>query len=269
MINDRIIQISHGNNRRSTNWQPQRLMLSELWEKLRIPTRGNETLSEYLALKKAVQDDLKDVGGYVCGTLNGLRRKAKDVTGRDVITLDLDNIPAGGTDDVLRRVEGLGVGYCVYSTRKHHGAAPRLRVLIPFDRTVTADEYEPCARKMAEYIGLELADPTTFEVARLMYWPSCCSDSQFVYHYTDKPFVSADGLLARYADWRDVSLWPSLPGQQAFTKLAVKQGDPEGNPGVLGFAQYIRFRFGGVPVFVCSLGGLYFPFGVQIRPLGF
>jgi len=37
-------------------------------------------------------------------------------TGRDIITLDLDNIPAGGTDDVLRRVEGLGVGYCVYST---------------------------------------------------------------------------------------------------------------------------------------------------------
>ena len=51
MINDRIIQISHSNNRRSTNWQPQTLLLSELWEKLRIPTRGNETLSEYMAMK--------------------------------------------------------------------------------------------------------------------------------------------------------------------------------------------------------------------------
>ena len=234
MNNDRFIQISHGNNRRSTNWQPQKLLLSELWEKLRIPTRGNETLSEYLAMKKAQQDDLKDVGGYVCGTLNSPRRKANNITGRDVITLDLDNIPAGGTADVLRRVEGLGVGYCVYSTRKHHEAAPRLRVLIPFERTVTADEYEPCARKMAEYIGLEMADPTTFEVARLMYWPSCCSDSQFVYHYADKPFVSADGLLAQYADWRDVSLWPSLPGVQTFTKLAVKQGDPDGKAGVVG-----------------------------------
>lgn len=234
MTNDRLIQISHGNNRRSTNWQPQKLMLSELWEKLRIPTRGNETLAEYLAMKKAQQDDLKDVGGYVCGTLNGPRRKANNVTGRDVISLDLDNIPAGGTEDVLRRVEGLGVGYCVYSTRKHHGAAPRLRVLLPFDRTVTADEYEPCARKMAEYIGLELADPTTFEVARLMYWPSCCSDSQYIYHYADKPFVSADGLLAKYADWHDVSLWPSLPGVGAFTKLAVKQGDPEAKMGVVG-----------------------------------
>jgi len=209
-------------------------MLSELWEKLRIPTRGQETLNDYLNMKKGQQDDLKDVGGYVCGTLNSPRRKANNVTGRDVITLDLDNIAAGGTEDVLRRIEGLGVGYCVYSTRKHHGAAPRLRVLIPFDRTVNADEYEPCARKMAEYIGLEMADPTTFEVARLMYWPSCCSDSQYIYYWADKPFVSADGLLAQFADWRDVSLWPAMPGAANFTKLAVKQGDPEGKVGGVG-----------------------------------
>ena len=26
-------------------------------------------------------------------------------------------------------------------------------VLLPLDRTCTADEYEPCARRMAEYIG--------------------------------------------------------------------------------------------------------------------
>ena len=68
MNNDRIISISHGNNRRSTNWQPQTLLLSELWEKLRIPTRGTETLADYMSMKKAQQDDLKDVGGYVCGS---------------------------------------------------------------------------------------------------------------------------------------------------------------------------------------------------------
>lgn len=234
MTNDRIIQISHGSNRRSTNWQPQTLMLSELWEKLRIPTRGTETLADYMSMKKAQQDDLKDVGGYVCGTLNSPRRKSANVTGRDIITLDLDSIPAGGTSDVLRRVEGLGVGYCVYSTRKHCDSAPRLRVLFPFDRTVTADEYEPCARKMAEYIGIEMADPSTFEVARLMYWPSCCADSNYVYTYADKPFVSADGLLAQYTDWRDTSQWAAMPNAQSFTRIAVKQGDPEAKAGVVG-----------------------------------
>ena len=234
MLNDRKITISAGASRRATLWTAQTLLVSELWEKLKTPARGTETLAEYMSLKKAQQDELKDIGGFMGGTLNGPRRKANNVTGRDIITLDLDNIPAGGTDDVLRRVGGLGCGYCVYSTRKHQPAAPRLRILLPMDRTVTADEYEPIARKMGELIGLEFADPTTFEVSRLMYWPSCCKDSQYVYLFEDKPLLSADGVLGLYANWRDMTTWPALPGQQAFTKLAVKQGDPEAKNGVVG-----------------------------------
>ena len=234
MQNNRKIALASGASRRATVWTTQTLMVSELWEKLKVPARGTETLAEYLNLKKAQQDDLKDIGGFVGGTLNGPRRKANNVAGRDIITLDLDNIPAGHKDDILRRVEAMGCGYCVYSTRKHQPAAPRLRVLLPLDRTVTADEYEPIARKAAEYIGLEFADPTTFEPSRLMYWPSCCSDSEYVYIVGDKPFISADGLLAQYTDWHDMTQWPALPGQAQFTKLAVKQGDPDGKNGVVG-----------------------------------
>ena len=234
MKNDRKITISVGANRRALNWNAQEMLVSDLWLKLKTPARGNETLAEYMNLKKGQQDDLKDIGGFVGGSLNGMRRKANNVTGRDIITLDLDNIPAGGTDDILRRVDALGCGYCIYSTRKHQPAAPRLRVLLPLDRTITAEEYEPIARKIGEYIGLEFADPTTFEVSRLMYWPSCCSDSEYVYVAQDKSFVSADGILATYADWHDMTQWPALPGQAQFTKLAVKQGDPESKTGVVG-----------------------------------
>lgn len=231
---DRKITISAGNNRRAMNWTPQTMLISELWARLRTPARGTEPLAEYLNMKKAQQDDLKDVGGFMAGTLSGPRRKANAVTGRDILTLDLDNIPAGGTEDVLRRVDGLGCGYCIYSTRKHSPAAPRLRVLLPLDRTVSADEYEPLARKAAEFIGMELMDPTTFEVSRLMYWPSCCADSQYIYLWQDRPLISANGLLAKYEDWRDCALWPQVPGAVSLPKLAVKQGDPEGKKGVVG-----------------------------------
>lgn len=231
---DRKITISAGNSRRSINWVPQTLLISELWARLQTPARGAEPLAEYLNMKKAQQDDLKDVGGFVAGTLSGPRRKAGAVTGRDLITLDLDNIPAGNTENILQRIEGLGCGYCVYSTRKHSPAAPRLRVLLPLDRTVSADEYEPLARKMAEFIGLEFADPTTFEASRLMYWPSCSSDSQYIYTWKDKPLLSADGLLALYSDWRNCTLWPQIPGVISLPKMAVKQGDPEGKKGVVG-----------------------------------
>ncbi|OUQ22153.1 virulence-associated protein E [Flavonifractor sp. An135] len=234
MTNDRKITITVGASRNSTDWRPQVLLISELWERLRVPQRSTETMAEYLAMTKGQQDQLKDVGGYVAGTLNGPRRKASSVTGRDVITLDLDNIPNGSTDAVCARVEALGCGYCIYSTRKHRPDAPRLRVLIPLDRTCTPDEYEPLARKMAEIIGMDLADPSTFEASRLMYWPSCCADGQYIYYSADKPLLSVDGLLASYADWRDVASWPTHPGATPTARLAAKQGDPEEKPGVVG-----------------------------------
>lgn len=232
---DRQISISAAGNRKATRWPTQTLYISEMWERLKTPARGTESLAEYLRLPKSKQDDLKDVGGFVAGTLAGNRRKASNVTGRDILTLDLDNIPPGGTQDTLRRLEGLGCCYCAYSTRKHEEAKPRLRVLAPLDRAATADEYEPLARKLAALIGIELCDPTTFEASRLMYWPSCSADSQYVYQYGDKPFLSADGLLGMYQDWRNIAEWPEVPGaQQKTVKLAAKQGDPTEKAGIVG-----------------------------------
>ena len=258
---DRQITITVGNNRKSINWQPQAIMLSEFYEKLRIPNRSTETMQEYLALKKSEQDDRKDIGGFVAGSLSGYRRKAGAVTGRDVITLDFDNIPPGGTEEVLKRVEALGCSYCIYSTRKHSPVNPRLRILLPFDRTATPDEYEPAARYMAATIGIEFADPTTFESTRLMYWPSCCADSEFVYLFSDKPMLSVDGLLEainqHYGDWRDVNNWPQVPGSEnAYRKLATKQTDPLSKPGIIGAFCRTYDIYGAIDTF---LEGVYEP----------
>lgn len=233
-INDRQITITTGASRKATVWQPQTLLLSELWEKLRLPARSTETQEEYLRMTKGRQDELKDVGGFVAGALNGTRRKAGAVAARDVITLDLDSIPAGETNAVCSRVEALGCGYCIYSTRKHRPSAPRLRILLPLDRSCSADEYEPIARKMAEMIGLQYVDPTTFEASRLMYWPSVCADGEYIYYTADKPMLSADGLLGLYADWRDMGSWPTVPGETTPQRLAAKQEDPLSKRGIVG-----------------------------------
>ena len=234
MNNDRQIVISTGNSRKDLNWKRQTLKVSELYEKLRIPNRGVETLDEYMRMSKSKQDDLKDVGGFVAGSLNGGRRKANNVTGRDVITLDFDSVPALGTDNIVKTLDSMQINYCVYSTRKHAANAPRLRVLVPTDRTMTADEYEPCARRMAANIGIAMADPTTFEAGRLMYWPSVCCDSEYVFKTEDAPFISVDALLKSYTDWHDFTQWPQVPGSFSYAKLAVKQGDPEAKDGIVG-----------------------------------
>lgn len=235
MFNDRVITITTGASRKSKVWNPQKLLWSEFVEKLHTPVRSTEKLSEYLSFPKAKQDELKDVGGFVGGVFKTSHRKADSVTGRDLITLDLDSIPAGGTTSVLQRISALGCGYAVYSTRKHEEAKPRLRAIFPLDRTCTADEYEPIARKLAQLIGIEFCDPTTFQASRLMYWPSVSSDSQYVCEFADKSFLSSDGMLAMYGDWRNIAEWPEVPNApQARLKLAKKQGDPTEKQGVVG-----------------------------------
>lgn len=232
---NRKLQISTAGTRKAMHWPKSEIMWSEFAEKLKTPVRGAETLEQYLALPKSQQDELKDVGGFVGGTFEGDRRKAAGVVGRDLITLDLDNIPAGQTDDILRRVDGLGCAAAVYSTRKHSGYTPRLRVIIPTDRTGSADEYEPAARKLASLIGIEFCDPTTFEASRLMYWPSCSSNSQYVAEIYDKPFCSLDGVLGMYGDWHDISQWPQVPGSEAIERRRLaKQEDPTTKRGIIG-----------------------------------
>jgi hypothetical protein len=234
LINDRQIIISAAGSRKATFWPQQKLYWSELVERLKTPARGTETLAEYLSYPKSKQDELKDVGGFVAGILKENRRKASNVVTRDIITLDLGNIPPGGTQEVLRRIEGLGCSYAVYSTRKHEESKPRLRVLVPLNRTASADEYEPIARKLAQIIGIELCDPTTFEASKLMYWPSCSIDSSYVYAYGDKPVLDAHGMLSMYKDWRNVLEWPQVPGaQQTNVKQAAKQGNPIEKNGVV------------------------------------
>lgn len=235
MINDRRLAISVGNSRKSINWQKTDMLWSEFVEKLRIPQRTPEKLEEYLNMPAAQQGSLKDIGGFVGGTLSGPHRKADSVTGRDLITLDLDNIAAGETDNVLRKIDALGIAYAVYSTRSHADWKPRLRVIMPLDKTVTADQYEPIARKLASTVGIELCDPTTFEASRLMYWPGCSSDSRYIFASADKPFISADGILALYADWHDVTTWPQVPGEANKAKtLLAKQQDPTTKDGLIG-----------------------------------
>lgn len=124
-----------------------------------IPSCSTETLDAYMHLPKPQQDALKDVGGFVGGSLNSGRRKANAVTGRDLVTLDFDNIPGWGTDEIISRVDAIGCSYAVYSTRKHCPNKPRLRVVIPLDHTAAPDEYEPLARRLAWLIGIDKARP--------------------------------------------------------------------------------------------------------------
>lgn len=232
---ERTLTITTAQTRKSKNWQPREMTWQRLVTELEQPITGAETYAEYMMLTKSEQDELKDVGGFVGGSFKGSRRLAQDLTGRDVITLDLDNIPANMTDEIIETVRKLDYKACVYSTRKHCSRAPRLRVILPLDDTVPPDEYEPIARKVCEEIGMEYADSTTFDPARLMYWPSVSKDGEFIFEAIGGTDVPAKKILDSYQDWKDMTQWPQIPGfEKKMTRTVAKAEDPYLKHGVVG-----------------------------------
>lgn len=232
---DKKLQISLGSSRWSTSWPACEMTWSDFCRRLQNPVMGPETLGEFLKMSKAEQDNRKDCGGYVGGLIEGERRKVGNVKSRDLITLDLDNIPADKTQEVIDNVGLLSCGAAIYSTRKHRRTAPRLRIIIPTDRTMNVEEYEPIARKIAKLINIDYCDPTTFELNRLMFWPSVSCDSEYVQKTFDAPFISVDAILNMYGDWTDASQWPTAEGEKTVEKRRIaKQADPTTKDGIVG-----------------------------------
>jgi len=201
-------------------------------ERLSTTSRTPESQGEYKNMTKSQQDKIKDIGGFVAGKLKNGSRKAENVESRDIITLDADFAAVDFCDqlDIF-----LSCAWCVYSTHKHTPEKPRLRLLIPLDRSATAEEYEAVARKIADNIGIDQFDDTTYQPHRLMYWPSTSMDGEYVFRTGKGEFLSVDSTLQQYKDWTDVSEWP-VSGRtlQRKDRLLKKQEDPCSKNGIVG-----------------------------------
>src|SRR5690625_5488813 len=149
------------------------MLWSDLAKRLSNTTRTAETYEEYRKSSKSQQDDTKDVGGFVGGTLKGGRRKTEAVVWRQLITLDADFIKG----DFWTSVEMMFDFACaIYSTHSHSPENPRIRLVIPLNRPITPDEYQAISRRLAADIGIDFFDDTTYQPHRLMYWPSTAQD---------------------------------------------------------------------------------------------
>ena len=229
---DRKLLIAIGRSRKASQWQNKEMMWSEFLDKLATTTRTRETVTDYAAMSKADRDTVKDVGGFVGGYLKNGRRNNASVVNRCMLCLDADNADPGLMDDLDMTFIN---AYALYSTHSHTSEKMRLRLIIPLMRTVTPDEYAAVARRVADDLNLTRFDPTTFEPARLMYWPSTPENGEFVFQYSDAPFLDPDEVLNTYADWRDASLWPTTqPVEERIRHTAGKQEDPTEKRGIIG-----------------------------------
>lgn len=205
-----------------------------LVHRLSTPTVTPETAAEYAKMSKAEQSDVKDVGGFVGGYVRGGKRSKETVEYRELICLDMDFAEpdyAEKIDDFLSPYK-----YLVYPTHKFTPQKPRVRVVIPTSRPVQPEEYEPIARFVADQIGIELFDDTTYQFERLMFYPSVPKDISY------EPIIGngnnlldPDLVLSFYDDWHDVSTWPVSVRQAKIIRTTQdKQADPLTKSGVVG-----------------------------------
>lgn len=226
--------ISTAGSRTAKKWKREELSWPDLVQRLKTPTRTQESEQEYKSMPKAKRDDIKDVGGFVGGELTGGSRKAGSVKSRSLITLDLDHLAKG--EDIWPLISDvLDWTGCIYSTHSHTEDNPRVRLILPAARLMTPEEYEPVARYVADQIGIDKCDDTTFQPSRLMYWPSCPRDAEYIFREQDGDFLDPDQVLAEYDDWTDAGSWPVSSRREALNRSrAKKQGEPTEKPGVVG-----------------------------------
>lgn len=215
-------------------WKNQEITWADFVSKVSRPQVTPETYIEYMALSKDRQNSIKDVGGFVAGNLFKGIRKPKNVTRRSALTLDLDFAPLTFWDEFTFVFDCEAI---LHTTHKHSSRTPRFRLIIPLAHDITPDEYEPIARQVAAMLNIEYFDKTTFEVSRLMFWPSVSADGEWDFKHQQGEFLDPDAILARYADWHDMADWPHHDDYSTLDVLkakAKKLEDPSAKRGLIG-----------------------------------
>lgn len=232
MTNNIEIDIATAHSRMAKKWKNTTWKWADLVDRCRHTHTTSETAAEYARMPKNEQSNIKDVGGFVGGYLSGGTRKTASVMYRSCATLDIDY----GTENVW---EDFTLAYdfaaFLYSTHKHTDDKPRYRLVFPFNRQVSPAEYEAVCRRIAGTIGMDLFDDTTYELARLFYWPSTSKGAPYVFESQDGPACDVDAVLATYKDYRDVSQWPISDRQGDIIRHEMRKvGDPTEKAGLIG-----------------------------------
>ena len=229
---DENLSIAVGLNVSSKVWKNTKTTWSNLVQKLATPVVTAETYKRFMSATKEEQSKIKDVGGFVGGFLTNGRRDKTNVLYRQLITLDIDFSHENFWWDFTVLFDCAAV---IHSTHKSCPEKPRHRLIIPLDREVSQEEYQAIARKVAGDLNIDLFDQSTFDVNRLMFWPSVSSDMEYYFEFQDGPFLEADYILGLYDDWHDTSEWPTATDSTDVIMQAIKkQEDPEDKKGIIG-----------------------------------
>ena len=173
--------------------------------------RTKETVLEYQNGDREFKLKCKDKGGFIAGKSANNKRDATSIQSRNMITLDMDYCPPNILEilkDKQDNKKELNFPFFVYSTHSHTPEEPRLRLIIPLKSDISVEKYEPIGRAIANIIGIEYFDATTFQINRIMYFPSVSVDGDYVcevFGLEEWNTLDADDMLNRYMDYLNIA----------------------------------------------------------------
>ena len=231
LLHDISLNIATGLSAKSKVWKNSSIQWSELINKLSSPVITRESYTQFVNAGKEEQARIKDVGGFVGGYVTKNKREKANILYRQLVTLDIDFSYSEFWWDFTMVFDCAAF---IHSTHKSCPEKPRHRLLIPLNREVTQEEYQAIARKIAGMLDIDLFDQSTFDVNRLMFWPSVSADMEYYYEYQDGEILDADYILGLYQDWHDITEWPTASTNDVMLKAIGKQEDPEQKKGLVG-----------------------------------
>ena len=216
---------------------------SELVNRLSIPQNN---INKY-ARGVAVYGDMKD-GTDENGNEYEKYRNNDNVIYRDVITLDYDDIPKlkplhDAITDTLK-----GVAWFWHTTFNHQTESPRIRLYVPLNERISADEYRKYTKVLVSKIGHRV-DEGSFQPSRAMALPVYQQDKYpFLHQYNDAPILRTEKLK----EWsNEVKVHEDKPITVTYNKrdsaywreIAFGVGEGERNQTLASLTGYLLRRY--------------------------
>ena len=216
----------------------------ELVERLGKPTLDQvHTLDEYVRLPDAEQNRLKNVGFFVGGHCVDGKRNSHSVLLRSIVNIDIDEPTPELIDDLRSGLTPLGkFEWFAHTTRKHRPEKPRWRLVLPLAQEVPAEHYQVLSRILASMVGysveqsMDAADPVSFRIAQVMYFPSVCRGAEFDVIHNRGAVANGAEVLNSWGDWQDWSKVPQSQKRPAGRQMEIgkKAENPTEKRGIVG-----------------------------------
>lgn len=220
----------------SKNWKHKRMTLEKIIDYFEDFKILDMTRKEYKNLNAVEKAEFKlKQPGFIGGEFEGSRRSIKDVLSRSLIALDIDE--THGVDVPALAKKKFPFSYYIYETVSSTRKQRKYRIVFFLDKDIPPGEYQPMARKLAKYIGLELVDITCYRVNQMMYKPVFLKNAKpFGMMVYKKHDLVKTKLLRKMFDNIDNPLEWDLAEDEAppagFMNLSMD--DPRTKPGAIG-----------------------------------